>query len=73
MTPAFHSWAQFVAMGGYGFYVWLSVIVTVSVMLVLTLHSFYQRHQLLIIIASRQERERRIIAAKKRKQNVGEG
>ncbi|MBT0724102.1 heme exporter protein CcmD [Rosenbergiella sp. S61] len=72
MTPAFHSWAQFLAMGGYGFYVWLSVFVALLVMLILVGHSAYQRRQLLVMIATKQDREKRIMTAKRRKQSTGE-
>lgn len=40
MTPAFSSWQSFFAMGGYAFYVWLAVGVTLfslGVLLVFTL------------------------------------
>lgn len=71
MSPAFHSWSQFWAMGGYGFYVWLSVCVALFVMSVLVGHSAYQRRHLLTMIVTKQDREQRILAAKKRKQNAG--
>lgn len=29
MTPAFASWNEFFAMGGYAFFVWLAVVMTV--------------------------------------------
>ncbi|SER10055.1 heme exporter protein D [Rosenbergiella nectarea] len=72
MSPAFHSWSQFWAMGGYGFYVWLSVFVALSVMVILIGHSTYQRRYLLASIATKQDREQRMMAAKKRKQNAEE-
>jgi len=72
MTPAFHSLAQFFAMGGYAFYVWLSVIVTVAIMVILVISSAYQRRYLWRVIAARQDRERRIASSKKRKQALGE-
>jgi len=71
MSPAFHSWSQFWAMGGYSFYVWLSVFVAVAVMIILVVHSVYQRRYLLVMIATKQEREQRVMAAKKRKQSAG--
>lgn len=71
MSPAFHSWAQFWAMGGYSFYVWLSVFVVLSIMISLVGHSVYQRRYLLATIASKQDREQRMMAAKKRKHSAG--
>lgn len=72
MVPAFHSWAQFFAMGGYGFYVWLSVAVTLVAFFSIILHTILHRRSLLRSIVSRQAREQRILAAKKRKQTTGE-
>ncbi|MFH8135202.1 heme exporter protein CcmD [Pantoea osteomyelitidis] len=64
MTPAFSSWQDFFAMGGYGFYVWLAVAFTLIPLCGLMLHTLWQRHRLLTEIRQRQSRERRIRAAK---------
>ena len=71
MSPAFHSWPQFLAMGGYGFFVWLSVSVVLLVMGILVGHSIYQRRYLIAMISTKQDREQRIMAARKRKQSAG--
>lgn len=67
MTPAFSSWAQFFAMGGYAFYVWLAVACTLAPLAGLLLHTLLQRRRLLDEIRQRQLREQRIRAAKAKK------
>lgn len=67
MTPAFSSWQEFFAMGGYAFYVWLAVACTLVAMGGLLLHTIIQRQRLLGDIRLRQSRERRIRAAKTKK------
>lgn len=47
MNAAFTSWQAFFAMGGYAFYVWLAVAVTLLSLLGLVAHTFWQRRQLL--------------------------
>ncbi|PKH24473.1 heme exporter protein CcmD [Enterobacterales bacterium CwR94] len=59
MTPAFDSVADFIAMGGYAFYVWLSVCVTLVALMGLILHTALQRRFLLRDIRQRQAREHR--------------
>ncbi|MGO3566894.1 MAG: heme exporter protein CcmD [Serratia grimesii] len=60
MNAAFTSWQAFFAMGGYAFYVWLAVSITLLSLLGLVVHTFWQRQQLLSEIGRRQARERRI-------------
>ncbi|MGQ8776319.1 heme exporter protein CcmD [Serratia sp. NA_112.1] len=60
MNAAFTSWQAFFAMGGYAFYVWLAVAVTLLSLLGLVAHTFWLRRQLLDEIGRRQARERRI-------------
>lgn len=67
MTPAFSSWQDFFAMGGYAFYVWLAVACTLIALGVLILHTLIQRQHLLADIRQRQSRERRRQAAKTKK------
>ncbi len=67
MTPAFSSWALFFQMGGYAFYVWLSVIFTLLALGCLIIHTLVQRKQLLKQIRQRESRERRINVAKQKK------
>lgn len=68
MTPAFTSWAAFFAMGGYGFFVWLAVSITLVSLTGLVLHTRWQRKQLLAEIARRYQREQRIKQSKLAKQ-----
>ncbi|MCZ4060587.1 heme exporter protein CcmD [Pantoea sp. LMR881] len=67
MIPAFASWHDFFAMGGYAFYVWLSVAFTVIPLGGLVLHTLLLRRRLLAEIRQRQSRERRIRAAQSKK------
>lgn len=67
MTPAFSSWQEFFAMGGYGFFVWLAVAATLIPLLVLVFHTRWQRKQLLTDIQRRKSREARIENAKNQK------
>ncbi|MBS0970322.1 heme exporter protein CcmD [Chimaeribacter arupi] len=64
MSPAFSSWAAFFAMGGYAFYVWLSVGVTLLTLAGLLLHTVLQRRQVIAAVRRREARETRIRASK---------
>ncbi|WP_286877149.1 MULTISPECIES: heme exporter protein CcmD [Pantoea] len=74
MSPAFTSWSEFFAMGGYAFFVWLSVACTLIPLLGLVLHTLLQRRCLLAEIRQRQAREQRVRAAqtKQRARAAGE-
>lgn len=65
MNAAFPSWQAFFAMGGYAFYVWLSVIVTLISLFGIVIHTLWYRRQLLADIRRRQSREQRIRQSKK--------
>ncbi|UZG98088.1 heme exporter protein CcmD, partial [Salmonella enterica subsp. enterica] len=39
VSPAFSSWSDFFAMGGYAFFVWLAVAMTVAPLVLLALHT----------------------------------
>lgn len=43
MSSAFASWSDFFAMGGYAFYVWLAVALTITPLLLLCIHTVLQR------------------------------
>lgn len=60
MNMAFSSWQAFFAMGGYAFYVWLAVAVTLLSLLGLLVHTLWQRKQLLAEVSRQESRERRI-------------
>jgi len=64
MKGAFTSWAEFFAMGGYAFYVWLAVALTVIPLLALVLHTTLQRREILNGVERQQAREQRIRAQK---------
>ncbi|MGC6389022.1 heme exporter protein CcmD [Ewingella sp. S1.OA.A_B6] len=76
MNAAFPSWQAFFDMGGYAFYVWLSVAATLISLIVLVAHTFLQRRTILADVRRRQAREKRIvqsnIAAKKRQGAAGQ-
>lgn len=63
MNPAFSSWAEFFAMGNYGFYVWLAVAATLLSLVGLWAHTLWQHKQLIADIHRRQAREQRIHTA----------
>lgn len=62
MTPAFASWNEFFAMGGYAFFVWLAVVMTVIPLVVLVVHSVKHR-AILRGVAQQRAREARLRAA----------
>ncbi|EFE09510.1 heme exporter protein CcmD [Citrobacter youngae] len=64
MTSAFHTWRDFWQMGGYAFYVWLAVAVTLLSLLLLVWHTRWQRRALLADVRRQQARERRVAAAR---------
>ncbi|WP_459176644.1 heme exporter protein CcmD [Ewingella americana] len=76
MNAAFSSWQAFFNMGGYAFYVWLSVAATLISLTVLVVHTALQRRYILADVRRRQAREKRIvqsnIEAKKRQGAAGE-
>ena len=63
MTPAFASWNEFFAMGGYAFFVWLAVAMTVIPLAVLVVHSVMQHRAILRGVAQQRAREARLRAA----------
>ncbi|VUZ07679.1 heme exporter protein C, cytochrome c-type biogenesis protein [Salmonella enterica subsp. enterica serovar Typhimurium] len=60
VSPAFSSWSDFFAMGGYAFFVWLAVAMTVAP---LALHTVLQRRAILRGVAQQRAREARMRAA----------
>lgn len=71
MTPAFQSFSAFWAMGGYAFYVWLSVGMTLLALLALVIHTRWQRRAILADVRRHQARERRIRAAREQQHTPG--
>ena len=70
MNAAFASWHEFFLMGGYAFYVWLSVSITLLSLLGLVAHTCWQRRRVLAEIRQKQSRDRRIRAAKAKRQTA---
>lgn len=70
MTSAFASWSDFFAMGGYAFYVWLAVAVTVIPMAILVVQSSMQHRTILRDIAQQRARETRMRAAQVQQEPV---
>ena len=63
MSSAFTSWSDFLAMGGYAFYVWLAVALTVLPLAALVAHSVIQHRIILRGIVQQRAREARMRAA----------
>ncbi|MFS9417966.1 MULTISPECIES: heme exporter protein CcmD [Citrobacter] len=63
MTPAFASWSDFFAMGGYALYVWLAVAMTLIPLVALVLHSALQHRAILRGVVQQRAREARMRAA----------
>ncbi|MEQ9885596.1 heme exporter protein CcmD [Pectobacterium zantedeschiae] len=59
MNIAFTSWQDFFAMGGYAFYVWLAVVLTLLPLSALIGHTLLGRRALLRDIRRQQAREQR--------------
>ncbi|MRS88897.1 heme exporter protein CcmD [Enterobacteriaceae bacterium RIT714] len=59
MTPAFKYWSEFFAMGGYGLYIWLAVVLTLLALAGLILHTCMQRRAILQAIRRSHSREQR--------------
>lgn len=68
MSSAFSSWHDFFAMGGYAFYVWLSVAATLISLIALVVHTCVQHRLILGEVRRRQAREKRIIQSQSKKQ-----
>lgn len=66
MNSAFASWSDFFAMGGYAFYVWLAVAMTLIPLAVLVAHTVMQHRTILRGIAQQRARETRLRAAQAR-------
>lgn len=63
----FESFSDFLAMGGYGFYVWLSFGISTLLLLTLILSSIYGHKQVIKNIALRQQRENKLRQLRKQR------
>ena len=63
MTTAFASWSEFFAMGGYAFYVWLAVALSIIPLAVLVIHTVTQHRAILRDVSRQRAREARLHAA----------
>jgi heme exporter protein D len=61
----FDSFSAFLAMGGYGFYVWLAVGFSVTTLGVLTVSTILKRRTIIQEIQNKHDRIRRMRAAEK--------
>ncbi|AFJ47232.1 heme exporter protein CcmD [Shimwellia blattae] len=68
MSRAFASWQDFFAMGGYAFYVWLAVLMTLLPLAILVLHTVRQHRSILRAVAQQQARQARRLAARTRQE-----
>lgn len=67
---AFSSFSEFIAMGGYGFYVWLAYAVSLLSVVLLIVNTIKQRKKILTQIQLRLLREQRIKSAQNRKDTL---
>jgi heme exporter protein D len=65
----FDSFSDFIAMGGYGFYVWLSYGVSVTLLLMLIISSVSGHKHVIKNIAQRKQREDKLRDVRKQRQN----
>ena len=65
----FESFADFLAMGGYAFYVWLSFGVTFVAMSIIAVQSFIKHRGLLKQVVVEKERKARIKKARQQQQD----
>ena len=61
----FQSWSDFINMGGYGFYVWLSYSISFVAMIILAIQSVKGRKTVLKEVLREQQRETRLNQANK--------
>ena len=61
----FDSFSAFLAMGGYGFYVWLAVVFSVLTLGSLTVSTIVKRRQIINEIKNKHQRIKRMRAAEK--------
>ena len=61
----FQTWSDFFNMGGYGFYVWLSYVVSLVAVIALIVQSVKQRKTVLQNVLREQQREERLQQANK--------
>ena len=61
----FQSWSDFINMGGYGFYVWLSYGISLVTMIILAIQSVKGRKTVIKEVLREQQREARLNQANK--------
>ena len=61
----FQSWSDFINMGGYGFYVWLSYGISLVAMIILAIQSVKGRKAVIKEVLREQQREARLNQANK--------
>jgi len=64
---AFNSFADFFAMGGYGFYVWLAYGISLASLILLIFNTLVKRKKIIRVVIERIAREERIKKAKNTK------
>ncbi len=64
----FSSFSDFIAMGGHGFYVWLSYGVSTGLLLALILMSLTKHKNIIQQIKQRQKREQKLMQAAQKQQ-----
>lgn len=56
----FESWQDFLQMGGYGFYVWLSYGISFAAIVILAIQSYRDKNAVLREVRREQAREQRV-------------
>ena len=56
----FESWQDFLQMGGYGFYVWLSYGISIAAIVILAIQSYRDKSAVLREVRREQAREQRV-------------
>ena len=69
---AFDSFVEFIAMGGYGFYVWISFGLSFLCLILLAVRSFWYKKKLITIALAEMQRSERIKAARKKRDTKSE-
>lgn len=68
----FDSFSDFIDMGGYGFYVWLSFGVAAALLIILIISSIIGHKQVIKSIAQRKQREDKLRQVRKQRQKQDE-
>lgn len=66
----FESFSDFIAMGGYGFYVWLSYGISTLLLILVIFNSLFNHKKIIRKLALRQQREQKLSQLRKQKNDT---